>query len=68
MKEIDNFKKLLIATVLSSSVGCGMTNEEIVKEVDICEKAGLVPSQTVNMLTYSVVSVTCHIPKDHKAD
>ena len=65
---MNNFKKLLIPTVLLSLVGCGMTNEEIVKEVNICVKAGLVPRQTINTLTYTVVSVNCHIPEYNKKE
>jgi hypothetical protein len=56
---------LAIVTVIFSTMmaGCGMTNDEVIKEVDKCKKANMEPRVVMNLITYQIVNILC-TPKE----
>ena len=57
--------KQLLAIVLSVLlVGCGMETEQVIKEVDICVKAGFKPVQFINGFTNKTSHVRCDVIYD----
>lgn len=60
-------KILPMLTIFLTLVACGsytdsMTNDEIIREISKCEKAGMKPRLTQNRFTHEVKHVIC-IPK-----
>jgi hypothetical protein len=51
---------IIAATLL---IGCGMKNEDIVREIKYCLENGLEPYQRINALTYETVRIECRLPK-----
>jgi len=41
--------------------GCGISNEEIVKQVKYCQENGLKPIQIISGLTYKTERIECRI-------
>ena len=51
------------AVICCATLGCGMTHEEIVKEIEFCAKNDMHPDLSINLITGRVFKVTC-IPNE----
>ena len=63
-KFIKSTARFCMAAVICSAAltGCGMTNDEVIKEVDKCKKANMEPRVVMNLLSCQIVNILC-VPK-----